>query len=911
MIEIPGYYLKRTIGTGGMATVYLAVQESLDREVALKVMTPVLAADETFAARFRREARTIGKLSHPHIVQIYDVGTTPDNHNYFSMQYLPGGTLKDRLDKRLDEMEVYRIFTGVLKALGFAHELGFVHRDVKPENILFDVADTPILTDFGIARALRSSTRITQTGMSVGTSRYMSPEQARGGSVDARSDLYAMGVVLYEALTGSPPFDAEDTFAVAYAHVNDPVPTLPNGLKDWNPVIHRALSKNPRERYPTAESFIHALEDMARRHSKEGVLGKSGKGTGITRIFSRNDNGSRPKSWRFWRRKPREDRTEQLRTPLAIPSPFSRRLLARLRPWLPSAMRRPVWRVVQVLDESVTAVSRRLRKKRRKGSTPWVYFGGGLVLVALAGLVWYFAGRPSVPLGWWQPEAEPARDALAVEQQTETGPARDVPASAGTDTRPAGQERTDAGGEGTELDAVGPRTPFAAADAVTGNDVPDEPVVPASRDAGDDPVATLLEDAGEALAANRLTTPPGSDALGLYEQVLNREPGNEEAREGLRQIVLRYLSLSGDALASGDPDRSAVFLMRATEVASSHEVNGDLSDSLDAARRSTFDRLMASGREASNTGDLPTARERWSLAGRLMPGESAPRRALAALEQDIAGDSGTERFRDVMSGGGQGPEMMRVPAGEFEMGNDASGTVTVTVDRPFAMSRREITVAEFQRFAEASGYAGADHGCEVYENKWQYYEQFNWQSPGFPQQADHPVVCVSWNDAQAYVAWLSVQTGEGYRLPSEAEWEYALSTGSDMSEMVCSQGNIADLWLRSRFPREEAFDCADGSYFTASVGSWPPNEYGLYDLVGNVREWTLDCWNGDHRRRPEGQGAWLSGDCGDRVIKGSSWLTGKPGISPAHRLGEPVDAAYNAVGFRVVREVQADSAGDD
>ncbi len=140
------------------------------------------------------------------------------------------------------------------------------------------------------------------------------------------------------------------------------------------------------------------------------------------------------------------------------------------------------------------------------------------------------------------------------------------------------------------------------------------------------------------------------------------------------------------------------------------------------------------------------------------------------------------------------------------------------------------------------------------------------------------------------------------------EWEYALATGAEPAEdEICSRGNIGDLWLKGRFPREEAFDCADGSYFTAPVGSWPPNAYGLFDMVGNVREWTLDCWNRTHRGRPEGQAAWLSGNCGQRVIKGSSWLTGKPGISPAHRLGEPVDAAYNAVGFRVVRELEATS----
>lgn len=909
MIEIPGYYLKRTIGTGGMATVYLAVQESLDREVALKVMTPVLSADETFAARFRREARTIGKLSHPNIVQIYDVGTTADNHNYFSMQYLPGGTLKDRLNQPMEEMEVLRIFTGVLKALGFAHELGFVHRDVKPENILFDVAGTPILTDFGIARALRSSTRITQTGMSVGTSRYMSPEQARGTTVDARSDLYAMGVVLYEALTGSPPFESEDTFAVAYAHVNEPVPSLPAAARDWEPVVHRAMAKDPRERFATADAFIAALEDMARGRSRSAGV------TGLTRIFSRNGRSKR-RWWQFWRRTPAETPTDQVRTPLAIPSPTSRLLLARLRPWLPSFMRRPVWRIVQVVDETITALARRYRHRRRSPRRPAVFLGGGLVLVALAVFGWY--ATRSMPGGITGDDTVAGGEEPTVAQVDAPREERDPldggrgdgnsqeagqPPDAAAGTPGDGVGNDDRAGEeaGGRADAGADRDNDATVSPELIESVVPEPEGDQSRS-----IDSQLNDAREALEANRLTTPAGDNALELYERVLSREPGNERARLGLRRIIRRYLDLSRNALGEDAPDRSAVYLMRARQVADTHDINGELREALESGRQAAFAGLMERGETLRAQGDREAARELWSMAGRLQPGSEEVEQALEALEADEAADLAGERFRDSMASGASAPEMVRIPEGEFELGNNDFGQVEVSIDRPFAMSRREITVADFRAFVEASDYKGADHGCEVYENEWQYYDEFNWQSPGFPQQDEHPVVCVSWNDAQAYVAWLSVQTGEGYRLPTEVEWEYALETGTSMKGDVCSVGNIGDRWLKGRFPREEAFDCADGSYFTAPVGSWPPNDYGLFDMVGNVREWTLDCWNRSHRNRPRGQDAWLSGTCGKRVIKGSSWLTGKPGMSPAHRLGEPVDAAYNAVGFRVVRELDTE-----
>ncbi|MFN9739965.1 MAG: protein kinase domain-containing protein, partial [Pseudomonadota bacterium] len=244
MIQVPGYQIQRQIGVGGMATVYLAVQTSLEREVALKVMTPALVADPNFSRRFLQEARTLASLSHPNIVSVFDVGVTDDQLHYFSMQLLPGGDLAQRIRSGpIGPTEAARLLAGVARALGFAHLRGFVHRDVSPANILFDATGNPVLTDFGIARALTSVSRLTHAGASVGTSLYMSPEQARGGAVDARSDLYSLGAVVHEALTGRPPYDGEDGFAIAYAHVFEPVPRLPPALAAWQPLLDSALAK--------------------------------------------------------------------------------------------------------------------------------------------------------------------------------------------------------------------------------------------------------------------------------------------------------------------------------------------------------------------------------------------------------------------------------------------------------------------------------------------------------------------------------------------------------------------------------------------------------------------------------------------------------------------------------------------
>lgn len=262
-MNFPGYEIICEIGRGGMATVYRARQVMLDREVALKVLSPTLAAEPANAQRFLQEARMLASLEHPNVVPVYDVGVTPDGAHYFSMQLLENGDFAARIQHGVDEAEVVRVIAAMAGALGYAHARGYVHRDVTPSNILFDAEDQPRLTDFGIARAMALTSRITASGLSVGTSHYMSPEQARGGEVDPRSDIYALGVVCYEALTGHTPFSGEDSFAVAYAHVYEPVPPLPARLARWQPLIDRCMAKDPKDRLQDCQAFIHALQLIA------------------------------------------------------------------------------------------------------------------------------------------------------------------------------------------------------------------------------------------------------------------------------------------------------------------------------------------------------------------------------------------------------------------------------------------------------------------------------------------------------------------------------------------------------------------------------------------------------------------------------------------------------------------------
>src|SRR5437660_1328640 len=202
------YRILSTLGQGGMARVYKAYQENLDREVAVKVLPPWYAADRSFVERFNLEARLVARLSHPNIVTVHDA-SEQYGHLYIVMQLVDGGTLKLRLDqlqregKAMDVGEVVAIFTQLADALTYAHSQGVIHRDIKPVNVLMDRSGRPILSDFGIAKVLASTkTSLTNPGAGVGTPEYMSPEQCQGGAVDGRADIYALGVMLFEALTG-------------------------------------------------------------------------------------------------------------------------------------------------------------------------------------------------------------------------------------------------------------------------------------------------------------------------------------------------------------------------------------------------------------------------------------------------------------------------------------------------------------------------------------------------------------------------------------------------------------------------------------------------------------------------------------------------------------------------------------
>src|SRR5438128_9356269 len=257
------YEILEELGRGGMAIVFKPREHQLERDVAIKVLPFSLAFDKEFVERFQREARTSAKLEHPNIIPIYRVGKS-GRVIYFVMKFLRGKPLSSVLAARgsLPAGEIRLVLAQVGRALAYAHKSGIVHRDIKPDNIMFDEHGHAVVTDFGIAKAATGG-KLTGTGMSIGTPHYMSPEQAKAQPLDGRSDLYSLGVVAYQCLTGGVPFDGEDSFSIGYKHIMEEIPTPPlenQEKRQLFEIIRKMMAKTPAQRFQNADELVSVLE---------------------------------------------------------------------------------------------------------------------------------------------------------------------------------------------------------------------------------------------------------------------------------------------------------------------------------------------------------------------------------------------------------------------------------------------------------------------------------------------------------------------------------------------------------------------------------------------------------------------------------------------------------------------------
>jgi len=253
--HFPGYSIVQIIGQGGQAQVYLAEREHDGLRVAIKVLDRTLRQDRVFLERFIREYKLIAKLENEYVAKIYDQGFSGE-YPYIAMEFLPSGTLASRIREGLDSRGALRIASQVARALDAIHAQGIVHRDLKPANILFRPDGRPVIVDFGLAKDLGSNAALTAAGQLLATPRYMSPEQCLGRAVDARSDLYGLGVVFWEMLTGRKLYDNVGVAELVNAHVHAPIPRLPEHLKGYQPIVDRLLAKNPDDRFQSGRELF-------------------------------------------------------------------------------------------------------------------------------------------------------------------------------------------------------------------------------------------------------------------------------------------------------------------------------------------------------------------------------------------------------------------------------------------------------------------------------------------------------------------------------------------------------------------------------------------------------------------------------------------------------------------------------
>lgn len=820
-VSIPGYTIERELGSGGMAKVYLAVQHSLERKVALKVMSPILAADESFSKRFLREARTIAGLTHPNIVAIYEVGVTVDNLHFFAMQHLPGGDFAERMRAGVSESELRRVLAGISKALGFAHERGFVHRDVTPANILFDPTGNPVLTDFGIARAVGGSTRITHTGVSIGTSIYMSPEQARGAEVDARSDLYSLGVLCYEALTGEVPFKGADSFAVAYAHVFEPIPRLPAERAHWQPLIDRALAKDARDRFASAEEMCGALlatgdaADSAATQKMAVLTGSGGNSKDLVR---------------------------------------------------PAA----VTQLVQAVGD---------RMKRRQELPEGALKRYGIAALAIIAVL-------AMGYGAYHQWRQPGQTDPAVVQDSPSMPA------AVTQTVAPTSAPVSITGDPDEdpLHSSGVADMLAAAGypAVIGEEEQQRSTLgPRSRTSQ---LATWLAAGELATRELRLQTPAGTSAVDFYGLVLAEDGANEAASSGLASVIDKYLELAAREHAEQKLDEARSMLERARQVAEIHPQPAPQRQRVSETQTAWVGAMIERAEAALAGWDRNGALAALDLASRLAPED--PRIGKLRSQAERFAQAGY-RFQDRVRDGSLAPPMIVVALREVEL-LGASGSRRATLTTPFAVSQHEITRGEFSRFVQASG-RSIGGSCRNREGTGLFgatKSSRDWRNPDIRQTDDHPVVCVDFEDAQAYTRWLSQETGHVYRLLSEAEWQALVAAVP--SDGLCAVANLADRNLGGR----NAFACDDGVEATAPVGRYAAAN-GVHDLDGNVREWVQDCANASHAGHPGTQAARLSGDCSERMAMGRAWHSDKDESTPRQRKAFKSNVRSNTIGFRV------------
>ncbi|MEA3273773.1 MAG: SUMF1/EgtB/PvdO family nonheme iron enzyme [Pseudomonadota bacterium] len=1085
-MEIPGYTIIRELGSGGMATVYLASQDRLNRQVALKVMKPIPTEVDDFTERFFKEGQIIAQLQHRQIITIYDLNTY-GHIQYFSMEYLPGGTLSEKIEEGLPVERTLEIIKGVAEALSYAHERGIIHRDVKPQNILFRQDGTPVLTDFGIARVVRAdadTTRLTRLGMVIGSPRYMSPEQITSQPLDARSDLYSLGIVFYEMLTKSLPYEAEDAISLAMKHCSEPVPALPKELRMLQSVLDKLVAKKPDDRFDSAGHLIRALEQIdvhipfhpaiddetrvippdkyryAARgrkpiRSKKGLFiigvilltataggavyflikrdaplpqpeisiglppaqeGRSSTAINYERLaighFQRGEYeqsleltklglGATPEDPRLLTLRGRVQKYRDAAESLVLArEQYDKGALERSLQLIEKGLKQLPQddemlslrdRVREQLDERrAEQLLAQARSRRQAGD-----LDGTLDLIE--------EGLERVPdqtqLLRLRDEIRKELAARRAEELLAQARARresgDLDGSLklineGLEISPRQKEltalRASVQAQVEQKDQV--KKLFGEAQGLQRRNALDESLEVieqglrlAPDHAGLLKLRTLVQNQqsqrreemiADTLERAREEVERGSleESLKLIENGLVQAPDRPEllalrdrvwTQLDRRQKIARLLAQARESRDKGRLDESLKLIDQALQLAPEQtdllsfreKANVELDHRnriaqhlQDCATRFALDELPEDSGEAAAAcygsvleldasneealarlgqiadlfsgwvkaalleNDLEKAENFLERLGQLNPDHpklSELRRDLSAVRREIL------------------PAMVAIDGDCYQMGSPPNEEGREDDERQhkicvngFRLGKYEVTVKEFRRFVEATGYRtdaerneGGEPGCSAFdqsdkESELKYRSWASWRKPNQyePTREDHPVTCVSWNDAQAYIAWLNGETGGHYRLPTEAEWEYAARAGTTTARfwgdsvdgLACLNASVAD----TAHDWADGFPCDDVHEWVAPSGRFRANPWGLHDMLGNVWEWTCSVYDKDYR----GAEAECAGRDSDvpRVLRGGSWYSGPKPVRSAYRDRNFPEVRYSFLGFRLAQD---------
>jgi serine/threonine-protein kinase PpkA len=703
-------------------------------------------------------------------VAIYDIGREGDL-NYIAMDYLPGGSVHDKMITGLTGDEALKVTREIANALDHAHERGYIHRDIKPENILFRTDNSAVLSDFGVAKGIVGASRMTHVGTVVGTPHYMSPEQTRGQTVDARSDLYSLGVVFYEMLTGTLPYQGEDTVTIALKHISAPIPKLPLQYQPYQKILEKFLAKDPAQRFQTGREVTEAIEQLQASARTPYITNSAPEDLSVTALVRALIAASaHAVQWRWqklmnlrWSKEQgfhqKTKRQDSVFGDEIAPTLFATRIQQQTH-----------------INRQLLAQHKALGKK----------IAAGLALI----------------VGW-------CFFSLLAQGHTNNWPGALKTATRAT----------------ASLFGYSADNPVAQHNA--------RAQVASSTESVSSSTASAMATA-ELPTGTTSTSESSSSAAPRFPLAIKTIPAGAQVR--LLNIPDKYKE--GILLPAG---------------------------------RYKIELTKAGYKTKTEWAEIKT--EALNLQYTL---EEAPPEIEAKPGTPVA-----------VNGGKNAPELVRIPAGQFIMGDDSNIHTApahkVIISRAFAMSKYEITFAEYDQFAQATNRALPG------DNGW--------------GRETRPVIHVSWDDAQAYVQWLSKTTGKKYRLPTEAEWEYASRAGS--SERFWWGDNEQDARGKANC-RRGCYSSYSGLFGSKSapVGSYTPNAFGLYDTAGNVSEWVQDCYEDNFANASsQGQVARDSKNCASRVVRGGSTRDNVQRLISSARDNIPSGYLNDVLGFRVVMEL--------